>query len=178
MLTACRASSCVSQEMAKLLYLYGYSLILISQNASDLKRIKESISVLKVDGKAQEIILIPVDLAKAERSQNIVQELKGLGVHPRVSASAYSTAPRPPSCVTRAQVEVVVAITSPAEESSGSFASSTAESAASAIEQQVQGTVALTRSLLPQMVSVVSASSILACLTGCRSGGGRAACCS
>lgn len=92
------ASSGLGRELASLLYIYGYSLVLIARDVRELERAKEYIqtnqALSAVRGekgqrqmerlREQEIITISSDLVDRESTDNIKEELQGSGVYHKV----------------------------------------------------------------------------------------------
>lgn len=134
------ASTGLGRELARLLYLYGYSVILVARDMVQLDETKKLLvnadtlrdqQSKRSRSRAKDIILLSSDLSDPDSSDQIVEELRERGVLNSIDVLVNNAA----VCSKR-----------------GPFSTSTVDTSLHLIDLNVQGVIGLTRRLLPQMV--------------------------
>ena len=136
------ASSGLGREMARRLYLYGYSVILVARDLSQLDETKKLLvnSLALTDQssrrddaprRTRDIVLISSDLSEQGSTDQIMEILRGKGIANNIEVLVNNAG----VCSRRSH-----------------FASGSLETSLHVVDLNVQGAISLTRRLLPQMI--------------------------
>ena len=136
------ASTGLGREMARMLYLHGYSVILVARDLSQLDEAKKYLvnSLALADQfsgrdgalrRTRDIILLSSDLSDPDSSEQIMEYLRGRGIVNNIEILVNNAG----ACSRRNR-----------------FSSGSLDSSLQVVDLNVQGAISLTRRLLPQMV--------------------------